>query len=301
MVKNVKKKTVSASYVAAANLKIDPGARERPQPKAPPGRATKMVRKKRIAAKEWKKNRTKRERQMDFAILTAADYYRRTQMEARGALPRRKPKVPGRKTRKRACAVKSLRPSNYAKLDALIPPAGRAKPTADGQEIIYLPHALAPQTQWTLAKVERLTQHKAQRSDWCIVEKPRLRFLGENPYLAIDSTNVWLAPIHHAFPVHLFPSRGVYVLSNVARGEFYVGESNDIPKREEKHANGTGAAFTKKWKGEFIRVPLLSLPGGTHKQREARETALLVGIHGIFKVMGAGKSSLSSSPRQSQS
>jgi len=107
-VQNVKKR-VTARYVAAANRKINPGVRERSQPKAPPGRATKMVRKKRIAATEWKKNRTKSQHQMDIAILTAADYYRRAHMEARGALPRRKPKVPGRKTRNRACAVKSLR------------------------------------------------------------------------------------------------------------------------------------------------------------------------------------------------
>lgn len=299
MVQNVKKR-VTARYVAAANRKLNPGPLERPQPKAPPRRATKMVCKQRIAATDWKKNRSKMEHQIDIAILTAADYYRRAQMEARGALPRRKPKVPGTKTRNRACAVKSLRPSNYAQLEALIPP-GQAKPTVEGQEIIYLRHGLAPQTEFTLAKLAHLTQHKAQNSDWCVVEKASLQFPGENPYLAVDSTNAWLAPINHAFPIHLFPSRGVYVFSNVARGEFYVGESHDIPERERLHANGTGGAFTKKWKGVFIRVPLLSSRGGSNRVREARETALLVGIHGIFKVMGAGKSSLSSSPRQSQS
>lgn len=43
-----------------------------------------------------------------------------------------------------------------------------------------------------------------------------------------------------------------YVMSNVTRTALYVGVTNDIRRRTSEHQEGTGSAFTKKYRCKYL-------------------------------------------------
>ena len=135
-------------------------------------------------------------------------------------------------------------------------------------------------------------------TNWVVVEKPNTT-LTENPFVCIDSTCTWLAPVNNSFPVALFPKKGVYVICNVALGDYYVGESNDIQARFVGHSNGT-VVWTRPWNGNFVRIAPITPRGGTYKAHERRETLALAAIYGWEHVKGGGVTSKASTPRSSQ-
>jgi len=147
----------------------------------------------------------------------------------------------------------AFRPDNYDELLDLIPKCHRVKPTGLGQCAIYLPHDRRRCDSWTYAKVAGLSRHK--ESNWVLFKKPCVEN-DANPYVAIDSTNVFLKPPHDVTTA-LYPNRGVYLLYCPALNQFYVGESNNIAARIARHEKGTGAKVTRSWPS-FERLPLIT-------------------------------------------
>ena len=299
--KRVAAQSRSLALISKGNRKLDVPSRERVRPKLPPTRpstrATKCALKNMIS---WRGGRTFDEHQIDIAIDTASSRYRQTLRERAGAAPRRQPGrgKPGAKTRNQSCAAKVFFPANFSSLNALIPANYRTKPTQQGQTCMYVPPISAPLQQWTLAVVERIAAHNSHDSNWVVVRKPS-PCDGENPYLAIDSTCVWLAPVLNTFPTTLFKNCGVYVIFCARLKDYYVGESNDVQKRMADHDKGT-VVWTRKWRGEFTRIAPITPRGGTYRQHETRETRALAEIHGWDHVRGGGVTSKSSTPKSSQ-
>ena len=229
-------------------------------------------------------------------MSAASQHYRQTYVESRGGKPIRKKKT-GIKSRDRPCKPKVVFPVNLDVLEALIPPAHRAKPTAVGDEVIYVPPVAGPLQRWTTATVLRISRHID--TNWIIVAKPNPERSG-NPYLAIDSTCVWLAPVNHSFPVTLFPNAGVYVLFCARLQDYYVGESNDVAVRIAGHAKRE-VVWTRRWDGDFARIEPITLRGRlSYKQHEGRESRALAALHGWDHVRGGGMTSRQSTPRSSQ-
>ena len=259
----------------------------------PPERANRALLKKRKSVAIWRRSRDDDQRAMDWVISAASQHFRQHYAESRGAPPIRKKKVAGTKSRNRACAPKAVNPINLAELEALIPPAHRAKATAEGQSIIWVPPVVGRLECWSgPSTVLRMAPHLD--TNWVVVEKPNTT-LTENPFVCIDSTCTWLAPVNNSFPVALFPKKGVYVICNVALGDYYVGESNDIQARFVGHSNGT-VVWTRPWNGNFVRIAPITPRGGTYKAHERRETLALAAIYGWEHVKGGGVTSKASTP-----
>lgn len=171
--------------------------------------------------------------------------------------------------------TRSYRPQNYADLLELIPKEVRTKPTAAGQRVIYVLPQRTAMEGWIHAVVEHIRRHK--ESNWIIVKKPpglprsRLNTENPNPYIALDSTNVFLEPL--GVSTALLSTRGVYVLHCQALDEYYVGESNDIPARVKAHAEGRGASKTKWWPSFVRMAPLTEKKSMTLGQWEKVEVA----------------------------
>lgn len=86
----------------------------------------------------------------------------------------------------------AFRPDNYAELLSLIPKQHQIKPSSVRQDVIYVPHIRTPCGGWTRAKVLEVRRHK--KTNWILMMKPLAVEDGHNPYIAVDSTNVFLAP-----------------------------------------------------------------------------------------------------------
>ena len=267
----------------------------------PPERADRALFKKRKAVAVWRRSRDDDQRAMDWALSAASQHYRQYYAELHGAPPIRKKKVPGTKTRNRACKRKVVNPVNLSELVALIPPAFQIKATTEGQEIIYVPPVVGPLVRWVgPAKVLRISRHlpSTPSTNWLLVEKPNPS-PDENPFVCVDSTCAWLAPVNHSFSLGLFPNKGIYVIHSVALGKYYVGESNDIQERLLLHSDRK-VVWTRDWGGTFVRIAPVTPRGGTYKAHESRETFALAALYGWEHVRGGGVTSKTSTPRSSQ-
>jgi len=256
-----KSKRVVRSEIAMlkANSKFDPLKNEKIRPKRRLPK-TKLNKKKIFNTERHRANLTPDNLNVFYAISVASRRWRDTVREQK--LPESE-------------RTRSYRPENYPDLIELIPMQHRVKPTAAGQRVIYVLPQRKAMPGWIHAVVEHIRRHK--ESNWIVVRKPpglpRARLNGENPnpYIALDSTNVFLEP--PSVCTALLSKRGVYVLHCQAFDEYYVGESNDIPARVKAHAEGRGAMKTKKWPF-FVRVaPLTPKKNLTLGQWEKVETA----------------------------
>jgi len=261
-----------------ANLKKDPKPSEKIRNKKAP-QPSERARQKRINMENWRASRTIDDTYRGQAIDTASQRWRKI---IKALTKKRKPLgCRGRPTKI------AFRPKNYDELLELIPLCHRGKPSAAGEKVIYLPHDSTTCTAWTHAKVVSIHRHKD--ANWVLVKKP-FAVENENPYVAIDSTNVFLAPPQEVNTSAL-PNEGVYVLYCPTLDSWYVGESHDIAKRIERHKAHKGPKATKTWPS-FERRPLL-----TSKRRnerwtrwEAREWDALRNKYGYRNVRGAGSS-----------
>ena len=258
----------SARKMAIANKKTDVLPRDaRMRQKAVP-RRTKAAVKKRNNTAGWRKALNGERRAIFHAIQAAAARFRssvtnRPRVRRKGVYKKALPKVV------------ALRPDNFDKLLTLIEPPQRSKPTATGQEVVYVLPGAAPVLSWFVGKVVHLAAHK--ESNWFVVAKPWVLKPGENGYIAIDSTNVYLAPPgSKPWSLSLLKDRGLYTLYCRSRDEYYVGASNDIPRRVREHEAGKGSAVTKKWKGEVERLRPLTNGKGLSSAAELKEVWALV-------------------------
>ena len=288
----------SAKNLRKSNLLEAPARGETVRAKAEPNRSRNGRKKsakvfKRV--KECRQGRSAEEKQIASAIETAAQAYRACIHERGGAKPRRKPANAVKRCR-RACAKKLLQPKNFQALKLLIPSQYRRKPTEElRQKIIYVDPALKVCRAWSLGEVEYFEKHKER--NWYVVRRQLRTTARSSPYVAIDSMNVYMAPTKEApFVLENFSNIGVYVLYSDFLDEWYVGEAGDIQKRLLQHADGTGARWVKRWRGEFRRYPTVTPSAGPHevlsadgrRVHEARERVLLEGLYGRDKVRGGG-------------
>ena len=267
----------------------------------PPERADRALLKKRKTVAAWRRSRDDDERAMDWVLSAASQHYRQYYAELKGAPPLRKKKEPGTKTRNRACKAKVVNPVNLAELEALIPRAYQIKATMVGQEIIYVPPVVGPLLRWVgPAKVRRISRHipSTAFTNWLLVEKENHK-PHENPFVCIDSTCAWLAPVNNSFPLSFFSNVGVYVIHSLTLGKYYVGESHDIQERLVGHSDGS-VVWTRDWKGTFERIAPITPRGGTYKAHERRETLALAKLYGWDRVRGGGVTSQASTPQSSQ-
>ena len=157
----------------------------------------------------------------------------------RGSAKKRKLGSVGRPPAKLA-----FRPQNYKDLLELIPPCHRAKPTAAGQHVIYIPHDGAVCTSIGSMPRSSLPSRATRTLTGSPSGKP-LSVENGNPYVAMDSTNVFLEPPKDVNTA-TFCNVGVYILyCEEALQKFYVGEFNNTSARIERHRKGQGAKATK--------------------------------------------------------
>lgn len=249
--------------MSRANKKLNPLKIEKIRKKSAPVR-NKISLKRRKVVKEERAQMDVPQRQMRYAIETASAHvravirgYTRTRATVRHAY-KKKPKA--------------LCPPNYDELLQLIPPGQRAKPTRAGQQVVYVLAQADPMPALLTGTVERIARHKV--SNWILVRKPWPLRHAENPFLAVHSTNAWLASPHVGGggpTIALLPNKGLYVIYCAALNEFYVGNANNISLRIEQHKNGKGAAYTKSWHGDFYRVRPINIPLGKYSQSETKE------------------------------
>jgi len=165
----------------------------------------------------------------DPQIRTAMEYAsQRWRAIVRGGF---KPKGIG--LRKRKTAPLGFRPANWDALVKQLAKQERIKPTSVGDRVIWAPHDPSPLPKWNVGEVVHLGPHRDTM--WVVVRKPGTD--SRNPFLAIDSTNVFLCP------KRMEPT--VYVLSNEDESVFYIGQSQDTEHRLSQHAKGRGSRVTK--------------------------------------------------------
>ena len=255
--------------MAKANRRIDFRVHEKIRgKKISVKKDVKLMKKKNKEVKEWRTSLSGDRKHVLVACETAAEHFRAV---VRGFTRSRAP--PRATKRVRTPRVLAHRPSNWDKLMFLLPPNQRSKPIAVGEDVVWLPHTPTPADQWNRAIVAHLKRRNQTKTNWVVVAKPWVLRPKENPYLAIDSTNVWMAPtaLGGGGPtMALLPNLGVYVIYCPALDEYYVGQSNDVGKRLDQHRKGTAAKFTKRW-SEFYRVRPLTPPHGTYRSHETRE------------------------------
>jgi len=274
----VKRRPRTSGNMNRANRKLDPKPSEKIRKKKAP-QPTERARRKRQNVEAYRNALSFDDLYRAYAISAASQKWRSII----------KPKA---KKKKMGCvgrpSTAAFRPDNYDELLNLIPQAHRTKPTAAGQKVVYLPHDRARCSAWTHAKAVSISRHKD--SNWIIVRKPLSVDEGDNPYVAIDSTNVFLEPPSHVMTA-AFCNVGVYLLFCPDLNKFYVGESNDIAARIEQHRQGRGAKATKGWPS-FERLPLLTKRKRSESMRkwEAREWDANRLKYGYKNVRGAGSS-----------
>ena len=232
--------------------------------------------------------------EMKFIVAAreyAQDCSRRTLRELKGAKPRaqkEKGKAPGARPRHRTSAARAMRPSNFDLLLAQVPRTERnQRPTAAGQRIIYVEPRPGNQYAWHHGVVAHLSRHNVEPpANWVFVRKRTPIAKDENPFLVIDSPNTLLLPSVPLVNANDRAERGVYVLYNGVRQEFYVGESDNIGQRLVAHSSGTGAAWTQRWAGNFERLKPRTTPKRCLQAWEAQEVAALMKLFGRNKVRG---------------
>ena len=262
--KMVKKRAVrrfKAMKKANSRTKSTSFVRKKEKPKR-----TKAAVQRRVAVKKWRSTLTPQEVSMRYAISTASQKHRE--------IVRGKGRVRVTTGRPRAPKALGFQPVNYAQLLDLIPPPSRVKPIAIGEEVVFVLHKPERVDGWMRGKVVLLARHVS--TNWIVVEKPWVLRAGENPFLCIDSPNVWVAPPGlGVFPLCILPNKGVYVLYCKNRDEYYVGESNDIEKRLGQHRGRKAPAWTKRWGGDFCRVKPLTNCKGAYKAAEKKEVGAI--------------------------
>jgi hypothetical protein len=187
--------------------------------------------------------------------------------------------LPSRGTGKRYRPRKlAFQPPNWRELLREIPKP-QAKPFEIGQRVFYVPPSITP-VPWSVATVEHIGPHR--NTNWIVVQKDNMTRKNGNPYIAIDSTNVFLAPGTSTRPL---PNKGVYVVRS--DNAIYVGNSNDIKKRLDFHRQGLGSRSTPP---KFEREPTITSKkrGETLPQWEKRELVAQCKVHGINSVRGGG-------------
>ena len=85
----------------------------------------------------------------------------------------------------------------------------------------------------------------------------------------------------------------IYILS-LQHGRFYVGYSAYPLRRIQRHYDGTGAQWTKRWRVSSI----INIYETKNLWEEDIQTKSLMYTHGIMKVRGGSYSSVSLSPNQ---
>ena len=228
----------------------------------------KLAKKKQKTVKEWRISLDANRKHILAACETAAEHWRAV---VRGFTRSRAPLRAT--TRKRTPRVLAHRPSNWDALMLLLGPNQRSKPIAEGEDVVWLPHKPEPADAWNRATVAYLGRRPHTDTNWIVVAKPWVLRPQENPYLAIDSTNVWMAPVELGGggpTMALLPNCGVYVIYCPALNEYYVGQSNDIKKRIARHVRHNAAKYTKRWSA-FYRVRPLTPRHGTYCSHETRE------------------------------
>ena len=226
----------------------------------------KVAKKKCKTVKEWRNSLDANRKYILNALEVAATHSRAiirgfTRSRAKTGTRVRKPRVLGH------------RPSNWDSLMLLLESNQRSKPIAEGEDVVWLPHKPEPAVAWNRGTVVYLGRRSTTGTNRVVVKKPWVLRPKENPYLAIDSTNVWMAPVALGGggpTMALLPNVGVYVIYCHKLDEYYVGQSNDVAKRMERHRRHTAAKYTKRWP-EFYRVRPLTPPHGTYSSHENRE------------------------------
>jgi predicted GIY-YIG superfamily endonuclease len=79
----------------------------------------------------------------------------------------------------------------------------------------------------------------------------------------------------------------IYVLE-LAGGRYYVGESNDVRRRFDEHRDGSGAAWTRKYKPIKIQN-ITQCTGPTHEDATVKS---MMAAHGIDMVRGGSYSNV---------
>lgn len=276
--KNGKRVPRTCPNMRRANLKTDPKPKEKIRKKIAP-QPTERARRKQQYVVEYRDRLGFDALYRAYAISAASQKWRKI---VKGQGKRKKGGSVGRPPKL------AFRPKNYDALLELIPMCHRAKPTQAGQKIVYVPHEAALCTAWIHAKVIAIARHKD--SNWVLVRKPLAIEKGKNPYVAIDSTNVFLEPPKD-IETATFCDVGVYVLYCESLNKFYVGESNNIEARIKQHKSGRGAKATKNWPS-FVRVPPLTKRKASEslRQWERREWDANRKKFGYLNVRGAGAS-----------
>lgn len=299
MVKSAKKKAKKIVKLPArtlvnlrkANCKLDPRVNERIRIKNPP-RRSKLSLVKRQVTKKWRERLDDDGQHRRSAIETASARYRRCIKPPIRPGVKKKKKVAaalqeGSKRRRRMPTPEALRPTNYAEMLNLIPLRYRQKPVGPDEHVIYLKHSPKAATEWERGIVVKISRHID--SNWVLVRKnPAPEDVCANPYLAIDSTNVFVAPPDDV-DCGLFLNSGVYVLFARCCNTFYIGESHKIAARIVSHQAGTGSQGTRGFVSSF-RLQPRSMRGGTWRQWERREWLMLTKLYPNSTVVGAGSS-----------
>lgn len=127
--------------------------------------------------------------------------------------------------KKKAPPVRVLRPPTFDKLRKLFPPGHIKKPIRVGDSVVFVFPTATPVKAWLHGVVDCIIPHKAD-SNWVVIRWPKVSSKNRNPFIAIDSPNVYQAPeTHNEFPICLpdvkWPTRGVYVLHCPHLNQFY--------------------------------------------------------------------------------
>jgi len=276
--KREKRAPRSTKNMHRANQKADPKQCEKVRRKRPE-QPTQTARRKRRNVQQYRASMTFDDWHRMYAIAAASERWRK--------IVRMSAKKKGKINFGRPSKI-AFRPDNYEELLSLIPKANRSKPTAVGQSVIYVPHESTPCAGWTHAKV--LSIHRHKDSNWIVVQKPLSVEEGANPYLAIDSTNVFVEP-PKAVRTATWANAGVYVLYCAPLDKWYVGESGNIAKRIAEHEAHRGSKVTKDWPC-FERMPLLTKHkrGERWEKWETREWDAVRKKFGYKNVRGSGSS-----------
>jgi len=249
--------------------RVHPTAKQQKvRPKKPPTTTPQSLRH-RKRAKAHRGNLDDVGRQVRSAMEVAGRFYRRA---VRGYSKLKRKVLESAKQRRRVPQHVQLQSPLFEKLTNLIPQRCRAKPNDTGQEVLFLQPQNTTAHSWMCAKVFKITPHK--ESNWIIVKKPWTLKPEENPFLALDVLNVWLKPEGmKAAECTLLPNKGVYTLYCKSFNEYYVGESSDIQARLDDHKRGKGSLWTKRWRGDFVRLNTLTKrTKGTYAAHELKET-----------------------------
>jgi len=288
--KIVKRPARTLVNLRKANRKLDPRINERIRVKKPPIRSKRSL-KVRQSTKKWRERLDDDGQHRRSAIETASSHYRRCiKPPLRAGGVKKKTKVVaalqnGSKRRRRTPTPQALRPTNYVDMLNLIPLQYRQKPVAFAERVIYLMHKPKAANEWERGTVVQISRHID--SNWVLVRKnPAPEDVSANPYRAIDSTNVFVAPPDDV-DCGVFANSGVYVLYSDSANSFYVGESHNITARIASHNAGTGSQGTRGFLSSH-RLQPRSLRGGTNKQWERREVLLLKRLFPNSTIVGAG-------------